>query len=70
MFPLLDHEVLSAHQADAAVAANRGVRNTILVERGVVGGVDGSRSSSCYGDQDEVQDGVNGKEGKVEKGDI
>jgi hypothetical protein len=70
MFPLLDHEVLSAHQADAAVAANRGVRNTIFVERGVVGGEDGNRSSSCYGDDVAAQDGVNGKEGKVEKGDV
>jgi hypothetical protein len=69
MFPLLDHEVLSAHQADAAVAANRGVRSTIFVERGVVGAGNANRASSCYGDEEEVQDGGSGKEGKVEKGD-
>jgi hypothetical protein len=52
MFPLLDHDMMSADQAAAAVAAARRVRNTIFIDRGFdVEGV--SRASSYYGDEGE-----------------
>lgn len=48
MFPLLDHDLMSAEQASAAVAAARAVRNTIFIDRGFdIEGV--SRASSYYG---------------------
>ncbi|EAQ86759.1 predicted protein [Chaetomium globosum CBS 148.51] len=48
MFPLLDHDLMSAEQASAAVAAARVVRNTIFIDRGFdIEGV--SRASSYYG---------------------
>ncbi|KAK4102037.1 hypothetical protein N658DRAFT_485869 [Parathielavia hyrcaniae] len=52
MFPALDHELLSAEQAAAAVTAATRVRNTIFIDRGFdvenIGAGVGSRSSSCY----------------------
>ncbi|KAH6640662.1 hypothetical protein F5144DRAFT_640761 [Chaetomium tenue] len=48
MFPLLDHDLMSAEQASAAVAAARAVRNTIFIDCGFdIEGV--SRASSYYG---------------------
>ncbi|KAL2174349.1 uncharacterized protein P884DRAFT_280324 [Thermothelomyces heterothallicus CBS 202.75] len=52
-FPLLEHELLSAEEAAAAVTAAAGVRNTIFIDREIdLGGT--NRASSCYGDEDEV----------------
>jgi hypothetical protein len=52
MFPLLDHDMMSAEQAATAVAAARRVRNTIFIDRGFdIEGV--SRASSYYGDKGE-----------------
>ncbi|KAH6620904.1 hypothetical protein B0J18DRAFT_480335 [Chaetomium sp. MPI-SDFR-AT-0129] len=66
MFPALDHDLMSAEQAAAAVEAARHVRNTIFIDRGfdmppVQGGDEGgagnggnggvNRSSSYYGEE-------------------
>jgi hypothetical protein len=52
MNPVRDHELLSADQAAAAVAAATRVRNTIFIDLGVdVGEV--NRSSSCREAEDE-----------------
>ncbi|KAK4040485.1 hypothetical protein C8A01DRAFT_35526 [Parachaetomium inaequale] len=65
MFPLLDHDLMSAEQAAAAVAAATKVRNTIFIDRGF--DVEGfNRSSSCYGDEGEVGKGA--RDGGVEEG--
>ncbi|AEO61542.1 hypothetical protein MYCTH_2113448 [Thermothelomyces thermophilus ATCC 42464] len=52
-FPRLEHELLSAEEAAAAITAAAGVRNTIFIDRGIdLGGTNGA--SSCYGNEDEV----------------
>lgn len=70
MFPVLDHDLMSAEQAAAAVEAARHVRNTIFIDRGfdmpVRGGDEGgvgnggngriNRSSSYYGEEKEEKD--------------
>ena len=64
IFPLLDHNLLSAEQAAAAVAAATKVRNTIFIDRGF--DVEGfNRSSSCYGEE---SGGVGGQEEDEEEG--
>ncbi|KAH6851044.1 hypothetical protein B0I37DRAFT_404740 [Chaetomium sp. MPI-CAGE-AT-0009] len=53
MFPLLNHELMSAEQAAAAVAEATRVRNTIFIDRGF--DVEGmNRASSYYGDEAEA----------------
>jgi hypothetical protein len=64
MNPGWEHEMLSADQAAAAVAAATRVRNTIFIDLGVdIGEV--NRSSSCYDGEDEGGDeGTQGTQGR------
>ncbi|KAL2126596.1 hypothetical protein VTI74DRAFT_567 [Chaetomium olivicolor] len=79
MFPLLDHNLMSAEQAATAIAAAADVRSTIFIDRGVdlarvmaavtaghaAGHVTGDGSSSVY--SGEVWDGENENK-KMDKG--
>ncbi|KAK3297774.1 uncharacterized protein B0H64DRAFT_373082 [Chaetomium fimeti] len=61
MFPLLDHDLMSADQAAAAVAEATRVRNTMFIDRGF--DVEGISRASYYGDEGEgVLEAVEGVE--------
>ncbi|KAG7285344.1 hypothetical protein NEMBOFW57_009966 [Staphylotrichum longicolle] len=55
LFPLLDHDLMSAEQAATAVAAaaSSRARDTLFIQRGVEMEGENQRSSSYYGDEED-----------------